>query len=73
MTTTHHPVPEPQEGTMTKYYRSTETIPGFGVVDMMTDTGYKLVGGGFAPFTKVHPQPAAAGLVIFSDGTRYGG
>ena len=55
------------------YFRSGETIPGFGVVDEMTSTGYLLVGGGFAPFTKVHPRPAVAGLVVFSDGTRYGG
>jgi hypothetical protein len=58
---------------MTNYYRKGDTIPDVGVVRALTETGYALVNGDFIPFTLVHhPQPAA-GLVVFSDGTRYGG
>lgn len=55
------------------FFSTGSTIDGHGVVDEMTSTGYKLVGGGFVPFTVVHPRPAASGLVVFADGTRYGG
>lgn len=54
-------------------YSAGQTIPGHGTVDRMTDTGYLLVDGGFVAYTTVHPRPAVAGLVTFSDGTMYGG
>lgn len=55
------------------YYSTGELIPGHGYVEMMTDTGYRIVGGGFVPFVTVHPRPSVAGLVAFNDGTVYGG
>lgn len=55
------------------FHSTGDHITGHGTVDRMTDTGYLLVGGGFVPFTVVHPRPAAVGLVTFSDGTTYGG
>lgn len=55
------------------YYREGDEIAGHGTVDRMTDTGYLLRDGGFAPFSVVHPRPAARGLVAFADGSVYGG
>lgn len=58
---------------MIRYFGSGDTIPDVGEVEMMTDTGYRLVDGTFVPFVKVHPRPSVVGLVTFDDGTRYGG
>lgn len=55
------------------YHRSGDTIDGYGVVETMTETGYRLVNGGFVPFVVVHPRPSVVGLVAFSDGSTYGG
>lgn len=57
----------------TTFYDSGEMIPGYGIVETMTDTGYRIVGGGFAPFVAVHPRPSVVGLVAFNDGSVYGG
>lgn len=55
------------------YYRDGDEIPGVGTVLRMTDTGYMLEDGGFAPFLTVHPRPVVYGLVAFADGSVYGG
>lgn len=49
-------------GDMT-YYLTGETIPGYGEVEMMTSTGYRLVGGAFVPFVRLAPPMPAEPLV----------